>query len=579
MVRITWSTRLLGLPLALCLLLAGCAPLSVPATAPPEAPLATATVVTLTPEAIPTTAASQTEPAPALAPDANTPEDVAQLFFAAYVEAFREPGNPLLRADFAARQYLSPDFLAQVAEIRAGFEGAGFDPVLHAQDIPPGSVEVAESWVAGDEATVVLRWDDPAIAGGWTRTVYLAQLDGAWKIVPDQVDGGALDAESTVEAFYAWYLDLASDGVNPLVDQAFHAAPYLTGELRSKVDEILAGFAEQDQGGYDPFLCAQDIPAGFDATTSYYNGGRPAVLLQSSFPGHYLALDLVRADFNRWAIRDITCGATPAGLAKALYTSAQGYANEKGRHYWSERAYRDSPFLTPAFIEQLDAQVEGGLDTDPLLLAQTPPLAFNTAACGEPDCALVNLQFGDSTVQQVRLALEREDGRLRVSGVSRPAALEPPQPEAVVPGVEQWVPYRDEQFGFALRYPAEWHVTGLKVTDRHTPAEYPVMHSLWLGAAPGVGQPARVTIEVVVGDQAVFDAQFGWLTQVEKREINGQPAQVLRSDNDWLYYAFQPPARPGTWVVVVDLTASHPDLAALEASLPEMMLSTLVLAE
>ena len=63
--------------------------------------------------------------------------------------------------------------------------------------------------------------------------------------------------EQVVESFYAWYLD---DTGNVLSGGAYRASEHLTGELVQQVDGIVASF---DRGGYDPFLCAQDVPARF----------------------------------------------------------------------------------------------------------------------------------------------------------------------------------------------------------------------------------------------------------------------------------------------------------------------------
>jgi hypothetical protein len=49
------------------------------------------------------------------------------------------------------------------------------------------------------------------------------------------------------------------------VDGAYRSSEYLTPEFVRKVDEIVASF---DKGGYDPFLCAQDISGEFTVQCS-----------------------------------------------------------------------------------------------------------------------------------------------------------------------------------------------------------------------------------------------------------------------------------------------------------------------
>jgi hypothetical protein len=42
------------------------------------------------------------------------------------------------------------------------------------------------------------------------------------------------------------------------------------------VDEIIASF---DKGGYDPFLCAQDIPGGFTIEKAVVSGDQASVVM------------------------------------------------------------------------------------------------------------------------------------------------------------------------------------------------------------------------------------------------------------------------------------------------------------
>lgn len=73
--------------------------------------------------------------------------------------------------------------------------------------------------------------------------------------------GAEEESEEVVEGFYRWYLDYVSNTGNPLVDQAYHQNDMLSQAMVQRVDEIIASF---DQGGYDPFLCAQDVPESIE---------------------------------------------------------------------------------------------------------------------------------------------------------------------------------------------------------------------------------------------------------------------------------------------------------------------------
>jgi hypothetical protein len=502
-----------------------------------------------------------------------TPEGTAVLFYREYIER-SNLGLPTLGSpDFQARIYLSQAYLRQIDEIRAGFEGGGYDPILKAQMLPPGEVQVKESWVDGDQAEVVLQWIDPAIQGEWTRSVSLERIDGAWMIVPDRVGDGGLSPEATLEAFYAWYLDYIGGGMNfrnPLVDKAYQNAPYLHPVLVHKIDQLLS-----ESINYDPFLCAQDIPQKVEALATFYNQGRPVVLMDGGFPGHTLTADLVRVDFNQWAIRDITCGITPEGAAKGFYTWALGYMTQDGELHnpWVDRAYQDSIFLSQAFIQGLDQVLDSGegLPYDPVLLAQDLPQAFNTQPCPEPNCALVNLQYGESIIRQLRIEMDGETFPPRIAAIRHADGPQSPPPAAEVEGINHWVPLVDEMYGFSLRYPAGWRPKGMTVTDLHTPQEYALMRTLRFEL---IGQNiSPFYLDVLVGDQEMAALYYPGIEQGEAVEINGNSATRYLDDAGNITYLFQHPTREDTWLAGVYL--GDDSQANGEADIFKAMLSTL----
>jgi hypothetical protein len=84
----------------------------------------------------------------------------------------------------------------------------------------------------------------------------------------------AHDPAGVATIFYTWYLgyigDRSSDDFrNPLVDKAYHDHPLLADEFEQQVDETLAGF---ENGGFDPFLLAQDIPQDFSVDPGVVEG-------------------------------------------------------------------------------------------------------------------------------------------------------------------------------------------------------------------------------------------------------------------------------------------------------------------
>lgn len=542
--------------LALALLVGGCAPLQAvqPAENPPAAP-------------------------PAEQP---SPAETALNFYRAYVDAANAHGSPLQDAGFAGWQWTAPEYRAQIHEMEQAQSGAGFDPVLQTQMVPPGPVEVKAESILDGQASVTIQFGRGQIDPPFERQVSLALLDGVWKIVPDQVEGGPASPAETALHFYDWYLSYARSGDpirNPLTDRAYHDTPYLNPGLMRRVDEIVAGGAM-----FDPFLCAQDLPNRWQELAVFYNDGQPLVALESDFPGHYLTVELARANFNQWQIRSITCSMQPEGAALALATWVLGYAAQPdgARNPWSDGAYKDSRFLTDAFKEEIAAKVNSGLAADPLLLAQALPQSLRVTACSVPDCAHLLLQYGDSSIRRVTAQVVWEEGQQRINAVNAAAMPEIAQPQQPPAGAERWVPFVDEQYGYGLRYPLDWQAQGLKVTDAHSAEEYPVMRSVYIRPQKGAEDYAAVELSVAAGDEDLVRGLFGLTGTGEPLRVNGSSAARYRVDPGIVYTLIPHPTRPDIWLVLVDSISAFPgretQAAAMEGIIPAM-LSTITFGE
>jgi hypothetical protein len=114
--------------------------------------------------------------------------------------------------------------------------------------------------------------------------------------------GAEEESEEVVESFYRWYLDYVSTTGNPLVDQAYHQNDMLSQAMIQRVDEIIASF---DQGGYDPFLCAQDVPESIEIVSSSTSDGTSLVNVMTSF-GNRLEVELIVIS-GEWKIHKIQC--------------------------------------------------------------------------------------------------------------------------------------------------------------------------------------------------------------------------------------------------------------------------------
>jgi hypothetical protein len=112
-----------------------------------------------------------------------------------------------------------------------------------------------------------------------------------------------------VQGFYDWYLNSSAyvehtgERLNPLVDGGYRSSPYLTEGLMQKVGAIVAAF---DKGGFDPFLCAQDVPESFSHEEPVVSGDIARVVVHTSFEGHAFTVALLR-EGGAWKMSDVLC--------------------------------------------------------------------------------------------------------------------------------------------------------------------------------------------------------------------------------------------------------------------------------
>lgn len=227
------------------------------------------------------------------------------------------------------------------------------------------------------------------------------------------------------EAFYAWYLDYLGDPASntfrsPLADRAYRDSKYLTPSFIEHVDEILASF--EGRGGYDPFLCAQDIPEEIKADSIFWQGEEASVLMRTSFPNHYMTVDLEK-NGDAWQIGNIVCPFSAVGTAKAFYTWYLGYigdpASEEMHNPLVDKAYQSCGFLSTRFIQELDDFTADGIPADPILMAQAVPHGFTVDPGAEEDTAIVHLQFGTETIHSLKVGMISELGIWRIDSIQK----------------------------------------------------------------------------------------------------------------------------------------------------------------
>lgn len=356
----------------------------------------------------------------------RTPEGVTRLFYDWYIDYARNEGNPLVDEAYKTSAHLSSDFIARVEETLAGFEGGGYDPIMLAQDIPV-NIFVESPVIDGDQASVVVQRYWGGNPQPSPMVVHLRPENGRWLI--DDVapletsETGAeapqpaaptadMDPVAVTQAFYDWYLAYIGDRSsgdfrNPLVDKAYRGNPLLSEAFVTRVDELLNS---SDQGGYDPFLLAQDIPNDVMAQSAMITGSQARVtVLRFWRPPE---MDAIFAHLRQidglWMIDDVTSlelygptTATPEGTVQMFYAWYTDAVRRRFEDDTVDADFHNSDLLTESFKQHLDEMraaaededPEMGLHYDPLLCAQDVPYHVT------PDQALINGQSAALTAR------------------------------------------------------------------------------------------------------------------------------------------------------------------------------------
>jgi hypothetical protein len=240
--------------------------------------------------------------ADAEAADAEAAVAVIEQFYGWYLHQTPQ-GAPLAAATYGQRRELTAELVARVQEAIAGFTGGGVDPFLCGQDVP-GSVMAGEATVSGDEAVVrlaALYVGNPLAS---QLDVRLTRVEDGWRIAEISCSGEMtpLTAAQTAQSFYAMYLQSARRG-SPLADAAYRDMPFLAPEFVAHVSKVVSSF---EGGGYDPILCAQDVPDAVTAASAQVNGDVATVEMKSSFEGHRFTVQLAARN-GGWLITGVTC--------------------------------------------------------------------------------------------------------------------------------------------------------------------------------------------------------------------------------------------------------------------------------
>jgi hypothetical protein len=85
------------------------------------------------------------------------------------------------------------------------------------------------------------------------------------------------------------------------------------------MDKTIASF---DGAGYDPFLCAQDLPESFAFDTAVVLGDEASLLVHTSFENHAFKVRLEQVN-GRWVMSDVVCAVSDSDEQESLVVSGQ----------------------------------------------------------------------------------------------------------------------------------------------------------------------------------------------------------------------------------------------------------------
>ena len=536
-----------------------------------------------------------------------TPDGVVGLFLQEYmaqVRASMDGGEPDMLQSGAYREHalLSPAFVAQVEAARAGktvagFEGGGYDPFLCAQDVPH-AINVGEPVVEADAATVNVGRYYAGTPELDYMQVELVRRDGRWLIndirpLLEAATDGEMTPAAVVEAFYAEWREWVTEGFagereNPLMSGTYRESAYIAPAFADEVDAIVAGF---EGGGYDPFLCAQDVPNDVVVDGTIFTESGPRVAVHTSFNNHAMVVGLEQGEGGEWRIRNVLCPGTPEGNAEIFYTWYLAYtrdccvmgATDPGmlRNPLVDGAYHDAPYISPAFAAEVEAELAemraaGGGGYDPILQAQAFPFDFTVEAGEGEGVVIVDMAFANEHRLEVRMV--QEDGQWSdwlVRSVRRMEVANPPTPAAAGPDTTGWTTVRDAENGFSFKIPPGWVAEEQDLQGPGMPDDWPVLQQYLVmpqgvadelasrSSPPKGNEMAPVppfSVSFLYGDEAAFDRAFVTAAEVQVIEVNGRGIAVQRQSGNFSLprYVFHSEDDPLRWVVVEDVVNEFP---------------------
>lgn len=406
-----------------------------------------------------------------------------------------------------------------------------------------------------------------------------------------------------VEAFFAWYLDYIGQGEvrrNPLVDGAYRQSEFLSPAFVEKVDETLAGM---EGGGYDPILMAQDIPTAIEVVDSSEQGDDATVMVERTFAGNPEAYPLqveLQRQGGAWLITAIVD--PEAGKAGSALEAAGGFyswylayfgdpATDTFRNPLVDRAYREAPYVSQAFVAEVDALLDqdiaefGGIMADPILQAQAIPQSFTVEPGPAQDIVTVNLVFGE-TVRPIQVRVVEQDGAWLVDSIIPPGSTLPVEnapTNAVQSALDTtgWQTLANDEFGFSFLLPPDWVAEPMQVEGDGIPEDWPVAVGYALmpqaqalalaeqSGPPDPNAPPQILffMELVIGNEQAYERVYPAALSTETATYNGYDVLVERDHEEYtvVRYLFRHPENEDMWLVFSDALSEFPGREAQAA--------------
>lgn len=330
------NSKLLALLLFMAVAVQSCAPVQTQnLDIPDENPLAETPPLATLPPALAETPSAQITPT--LARDENGPLAVAESFYDWY---FAQPsGEVLTDRSYASSPYLSEIWKSDLGYLLDSFENqAGYDPFTCAQNRLP-SLSFDPVFISAGDAYIVGN----VISNGAVQHYFVVQLgqgEGEWKI--DAVHC-PFDPQTTVMAFYTWYLgtiyqgtDAQSSAIEPrnpiaegLLEGFYLASPALIDGIETELREM-----RETGGAYDPILNAQAIPSAFWVEPGQEGSDIQVRLTYGPQSSRYSVVHLVPSERLYWLVDKIEQVEVPVFDPQAN--------QEIGTEDWQE--YRDEAY-------------------------------------------------------------------------------------------------------------------------------------------------------------------------------------------------------------------------------------------